>query len=224
MIRARPVETPWGMASFDIATAGGQRAAVLRGLDDGAAARAAIYGAKLLGIERVVEVVAATPLDRLLPERGYLVPHDLLDLTDGEHLTFFTNKGYGFLPQHSPFCPELRAAFVPAVRTSFPRSAGRGVFAAGVGKPTPSQELLDMARRWGAHAAGDGVSPTTFLARELELCYMPLCMLGEVAGEVENVILAMLRGLPPERACGCAHAMQATRERGLVGDDWQTWL
>ena len=34
----------------------------------------------------------------------------------------------------------------------------------------------------------------------------------------------MLAALPEERSCVCATAMRGTRQRGLVGDNWQEWL
>ena len=166
-----------------------------------AQAKATIYAAKEIGVSRLVEVVAARPIDRLLPEAGYLVPHDLVDLTRGEYLTFFVGKGYGFLPQHTPFCPELHAALATAVRAADPAGSCRGIFAA-----LDSWEGMDEGRVWGGHLAGLGVSPAAFLARELELCYAPLCVLGS-RDNVEAVVDRMLDELPGQCQCACGSAM-----------------
>ena len=217
------LDTPFGPATLHVCSGGSNAAVVLqaaaeRERRDGVAVRAAIYGAKLAGIARVVEIVTARPIDRLLAETAYVVPHDLVDLTFGDYLTFFTGKGYGFLPQHTPFCPDMRAALITAGRSADPRSCSRGVVAA-----LENWQGLAEAGAWGAHLGGLGVSPAAFLARELELCYVPLCMLAP-RDDVQQVIERMLPLLPEDRRCPCATAMVAARERGLVGEDWRTWL
>jgi 5'-methylthioadenosine phosphorylase len=222
-LSAEQVQTPFGPTSVRTVDFDAQRAVVIRtiwtGRQDGKAIRAMVYGAKLLGVDRIVEIVEARPLDRLLPGAGFAVPHDLVDLTNGQYLTFFQGKGYGFLPQQTPFCPELRAALVPTARTAYPSSAGRGIVAA-----LDGWEQIDQARSWGAHLAAPGISPTAFLARELELCYVPLCVLGSDHGLIGSVLQQMLEKLGIGRSCPCATAMQATRQRGLIGDDWREWL
>jgi len=216
------VDTPFGSVRLDVVADSTKSAVLLRvenkppDLSDDV--RAAIYGAKLLGIERMVGLIDAQPLDRLLPPRGLAVPHDLVDLTRGRHLTFFAGKGYGFLPQQQPFCPELRAALIPPARAAEPRSAARGIVAA-----VDSVDQHEEARRWGAHMLGMAVSPATFLARELELCYAPLCCFGKTT-DVQRIVEQMLVLLPDRRSCPCATAMQSTRDRGLVGENWRSWL
>ena len=223
-MRHEHITTPFGPVDLEVWRGGPATTVVLRpgsaDLSAGAqAARATIYGARQLGATRVLEIVAVRPLDRLLPEDSYAVPHDLVDLTRGRYLTFFEGKGYGFLPQHTPFCPEMRAALVRATRLAKPTSAARGIFAA-----LDSWDDLDEARRWGAHVGAIAISPTAFLARELELCYAPLCLLRGPGTDVNKVITEMIDHLPAERHCPCATAMQATRERGLIGEDWRTWI
>jgi 5'-methylthioadenosine phosphorylase len=218
------VTTPFGPSDLEVWRGGPATTVILRpgsiDLSAGAqAARATIYGARQIGATRVLEIVAARPLDRLLPEDSYAIPHDLVDLTRGRYLTFFEGKGYGFLPQHTPFCPEMRGALVRATRAGDPAGAGRGIFAA-----LDRWDDTDEARRWGAHLAGIAVSPTAFLARELELCYAPLCLLGVPRTSVDETIAKMIDHLPDERHCLCSTAMQATRERGMIGEEWRTWI
>lgn len=217
------IDTPFGPTRLEVWSAGGTSAVVLwaaaeRTQRNVTAMRAAIYGAKLASIARVVELVPVSPLDRLLAEAVYVVPHDLIDLTSGDYLTFFTGKGYGFLPQHTPFCPQMRTGLNAAARHAEPGSCSRGVIAA-----LGSWQELAEARTLGAHLGGLGVSPVAFLARELELCYAPLCMLGQHEG-VRQIVQEMLQLLPEDRTCPCATAMASARERGLVGEDWRAWL
>ncbi len=223
-MRHEQVRTPFGPIALDVRQTGATRTVVMREGDADRtagpqAARAAVYGAKLLGGTRILEIVAARRVDRLLPEHGYAVPHDLVDLTHGHYLTFFEGKGYGFLPQQMPFCSEMRVTLTAATREVDATSAGRGVFGA-----LDRWEDLAEASQWGAHLAGLGVSPTAFLAREIELCYVPLCLIGDRVPPTDEVIGKMLERLPAERHCVCATAMQPARARGLVGDDWREWV
>jgi hypothetical protein len=192
---------------------------------------AAIYAAKAAGATRVVELVPVRPLNRLLEAGDLLLPDDVVDLTQQQRYTFFVGKGYGFLAQREPFCPLLRGALFAALRERTPRSFARATYLA-------IDEQLDVApdAAWDADIAGLGVVPASFLARELELCYAPVCIVeqGNSAADqpsmaqtgdlLVDAITGALARLPVERACGCATAMQQYRDRGDIGPDWRTWL
>ncbi|NJN65999.1 MAG: MTAP family purine nucleoside phosphorylase [Chloroflexaceae bacterium] len=205
--------------------------------------RALIYGAKEMGYERVVEVLPLRAVNWLLEPGDLLVPDHLVDLTHGRDMTFFVGKGYGFLPQHPPFCPVVRDALIAAGHqvvaevplAERPRIFVRGTYGAVVVEPesAPESALRQAGTLWGADAIGSRGVPTSFLSRELELCY---ALLGYVQGgspsaappplltQVLRVLQAAAHLLPPDRACPCARAMHSTRERGIIDDDWHTWV
>jgi 5'-methylthioadenosine phosphorylase len=215
--RTTACETPFGPVTLPIVAAHGRHAALLHDLID---PRGALYAAKSLGLQRVIEVVRAAPLDRLLAEpdaRWAGVPHDAVDLTIGRAATFFVGKGYGFLGQQQLFCPELRAATIAALAQRPGRSFTRGVLA------VADQPEAALDPRWGAQLIARSGVPAAYLAKELELCYTPLCALAPL-DDLDTLLDALLATLPDQRSCPCATAMQATRERGLVGDDWRGWL
>lgn len=207
-------ETPFGPVALPIVAAHGQRAALLHDQID---PRGPLYAARSLGLERVIEFVGAEALDRLLAEHALGVPDNAVDLTIGRAATFFVGKGYGFLGQQQLFCPELRAAAVAALATNPGRSFARATLAV-TDRPEPT---LDS--RWGAQLTARSGVPAAYLAKELELCYVPLCALRPLT-DPDALLADLLAALPPTRACPCASAMQPTRARGLVGDDWRGWL
>ena len=165
----------------------------------------------------MIEIVSATALDRLLDGPALGVPHDTIDLTLGRTATFFVGKGYGFLSQQQVFCPELRAAVINALRTQPIRSFARATLA------VTDQPLRTLDPRWDAQLLARSGVPAAYLAMELELCYVPLCALA-LLPDPDALLDALLGALPQQRGCPCASAMQATRERGLVGADWRGWL
>lgn len=207
-------KTPFGRVCLRVRETDAQRVAVLREEID---PRAAIFAAKAFGVTRIVEVLPARAIDRLLPPGALVVPHDSIDLTVGRAATFFVGKGYGFLSQQHVFCPELRRAAIAALDEQ-PRVFARGTLAV----------LDDLDQpidpRWGAQLAARSGVPAAYLAKELEVCYAPLCVIGGDLHEIEPAIDRVIAQIPVQRQCPCATAMQATRERGLIGDDWRTWI
>lgn len=206
--------TPFGSIELRVIAADEQRAALLC---DEANPHAAIYAVKHLGLSRVIELISAIALDRLLPPGAVVVPQDLVDLTVGRGSTFFVGKGYGFLGQQPVFCPELRRAAQEMLEASPLRSFARGTLAV-VDAP---QTTIDL--RWNAQLMARHGAPAAYLAKELELCYVPLGLLGQ-HDDLTPLVGELLATLPADRTCPCATAMQMTRERGLIGDDWRSWL
>lgn len=206
--------TPFGAIELRVIEVGEQRAALLR---DEAHPHAAIYAAKTLGLSRVIELVSAAALDRLLTPGAVVVPHDLIDLTVGRGSTFFVGKGYGFLGQQQVFCPELRRAAQQTLEAGPLRSFARGTLAV-VDDP---QVTIDP--RWNAQLMARQGAPAAYLAKELELCYLPLGLLSH-HDDLTPLIGKLIAELPLDRSCPCATAMQAPRERGLIGEEWRIWL
>jgi 5'-methylthioadenosine phosphorylase len=242
--RRQPSElnTPYGAVQAHLQLFGPLRAAWV---DTGASPFAAIYAAKAAGAARVVELAPVAARNRLLERGDLLLPGDLVDRTRLPRYTFFAGKGYGFLAQREPFCPDLRGALRAAAATRAPRVFGRGVYLA-------TDDLHAAEPDWDADAVGDGVVPISFLARELELCYAALCVVTEALTRttspapietghrgrrtaesditfptvdlLEALLVDTITRLPSERACVCATAMQQYRDRGDIGPDWRTWV
>ena len=216
----RELNTPYGVIHAHLRDFGSLRAAWVA---VGASPFAAIYAAKAAGVARVVELAPVAPHNRLLGQDDLLVPGDLVDRTRLPRYTFFAGKGYGFLAQREPFCPDLRAALLAAAVTRAPRVFARGVYLA-------TDDPHTIEPEWDADAAGDGVVPASFLARELELCYAALCIVTDGESAIynaewaETLLMEALGRLPAERGCVCATAMQQYRDRGDIGPDWREWL
>ena len=80
-------------------------------------------------------------------------------------------------------------------------------------------------QRWATSTPKKRGAPTAFLAKELELCYAVVAIVGTAAGPLGNALIAATsKHIPEQRTCACATTMQPARERGLVGDDWRGWI
>ncbi len=143
--------------------------------------RANIYAAKELGVERILSWSGPGAIDSDLAPGDLVLPDDLIDLTRNRISTFYTGKGIGFIRMNPVFCPEIREAFRKglAVLGIPTHEGGTYVCTEGPRLETPAEI------RWMKGAGGDLVgmtlAPEAFLARELEICYAPLCYVTNYA-------------------------------------------
>lgn len=195
---------------------------------------ASIYAAKDAGCVQIVEVAQFSAVNRLLAPGDIFLPSDVIDLTYGQDYTFFVGKGYGFLPQNPPFCPHLRSTLFQALHNvsanrplaERPALFRRGTYAA---MQYDNHTCVDV-EAWNIDAVGTAGIPAAFLARELEMCYalVGYVSIGQQSINPQSLVLQAVQHVAhrdkTERSCRCQVAMQAVRERGLVGNDWHSWV
>lgn len=180
--------------------------------------RALIYAAKAAGATQVLAADIVAAVSPLLEEGDLVVPADTVDQTRLRPFTFFVGKGYGFIKLDPPFCPELMNRLYSAAREATPRTFARATYVGTDGPREATPAELRMYRTWGADLLGTGLLPEAYLARELELCYAALTVVGQ--GDLWPVLQAVTAH---ERRCNCGQTMAFARSQGLVGEDWRTW-
>lgn len=186
--------------------------------------RALIYAAKAAGAAAVLAAARAEAVSPLLEPGDLVVPADVIDLTRLLPPTFFAGKGYGFIRLDPPFCPELSAALYAAAREKTPR-AFRGATYVGVdGSREATEAERRMYRTWGGDVVGAGLVPEAFLARELELCYAGLVIVGDAETDLLPVLARAAELARRHRECGCGLAMAGARAQGLISEDWREWV
>jgi 5'-methylthioadenosine phosphorylase len=188
---------------------------------EGTDARALIYAAKAGGARRVIAADVVQSVSPLLEPGDIIIPADVIDQTKLRPFTFFVGKGYGFIKLNPPFCPDLMHALLEAARRQTARSFRGGTYVCADGPRTATPAELRMYRQWGADLAGTGLLPEAYLARELELCYGAITSVGEA--DLLPIMQAAV-SVPPQRFCACDQTMKLSKEQGVVGEDWRTWL
>ena len=96
-------------------------------------------------------------------------------------LKLFEKKGLGFIRQSPVFCAELRdisKKIMKKMNTPF-HSSGTYVCTEGPRLETPAE--IRMYKRLGGDLVGMTLVPECFLAKELEICYLPVCYLTNYA-------------------------------------------
>lgn len=192
---------------------------------EGTDPRALIYAAKEAGGRRVLAADVAAPVSRLLEPGDLVVPGDVIDLTRLRPFTFFAGKGYGFIKLNSPFCPDLMALCLEAAREITPRTFAQGVYVGVEGPRDPTPAELRMYRQWGGDLAGTGLLPEAYLARELELCYGAVTVVGTDPQPAAAVLRRVAGQKEAHRLpCTCGETMRSLREQGIVPEDWRSWI
>jgi len=216
--------------------------------------RASIYALKGQGVERIIAWSAVRAVDVSVSIGQYVLPHDLIDETRGREPSFYKGTGLGLLRQQSVFCPEMREAVERTLSYLSLRYADHGVYACTQGPRLETPAEVRRLRSSGADLLGMTLAPEVFLARELEICYLPICciagfaegvrepqdraedILDSVKEEAEREVVeqaflrffdiasSVFRSLRDERTCPCAVAMERYRREKQIGDDWRAWI
>ena len=139
--------------------------------------RANIYGFKMLGVEYLIAVSACGSLRERIHPGHIVIPHQLLDRTNGRVLSFFDDPTVGTdgLVAHvsvaHPFCDALSEICAKAVEQAG-ASVHRGGNFVTIEGPRFSTRAESFAfREWGMDIIGMTTTPEAFLAREAEMSY-----------------------------------------------------
>jgi len=169
--------------------------------------RANIYALKASGVERVISWSGPGIIDTAFKPGEFVVPHDIIDETRNRESTFFKNRGVGFIRQNEPFCPHIRLALHNSLHSGNYAHHEQAVYVCTEGPRLETPAEIRKMRILGGQLVGMTLAPESFLARELELCYAPICYLTNYA---EGVMTREFVGGE------LFEGMQTDRERGRV--------
>lgn len=195
--------------------------------------RANLFAMKMLKVEYLFSITAVGSLKEELRPGELVIPDQYVDQTYRRDKTFFENGVVAHVPMADPTCPPLaRLAFRLAAEAGL--SAHLGGTYCNMEGPQFSSRAESLANRQMGHALiGMTQAVEAKLARELEMCFLPLAFVtdydcwhqSEEAVSVEMVIANLTKGvarikkllplvireLPEQRdGCACAGALAAS--------------
>ncbi len=137
------------------------------------------------GVERIVSWSGPGAINSKISPGDLVLPDDAIDFTSGRQSTFFDGTGKGFIRMSEPFCPEIRKTLASSAppRTKLHK---KGVYCCTQGPRLETRAEIKMFGRRGADLVGMTLLPEAFLARELEICYAPLCYVTNYAEGVKQ--------------------------------------
>ncbi|MEZ4870294.1 MAG: hypothetical protein R3C14_53685 [Caldilineaceae bacterium] len=185
--------------------------------------RATLYAARVLGVHYVLNWDTGIALNPVLQRGQSAIAIDYIDWTRRQPHTFDLVSAHpGGLDsklRHPPFCPHMVGA-LHQVLPQAPYIVYLGVD--GPRRETPAEARL--FRNWGADVLGQNLVPEVALARELELCYAGLVIIGDRSadqapvrahGEVRQGLEQTIQALPAYvnllgalPTCNCASARE----------------
>ena len=191
--------------------------------------RANVYALKSLGTERVVSISACGSLREDYAPGHLVVPDQLFDHTRSRPCTFFGEGLVAHVGVADPFCLDLSAQLVTAVKETGTTVHHGGALITIEGPRFSTKAESNAYRSWGMSIIGMTTSPEAFLAREAEMCYavmghvsdydvwhvseapvtveMIVKILNKNVTIAQEAIRNLVRRLPEERSCDCGSAL-----------------
>lgn len=143
--------------------------------------RANVYALKDRGVEWVLSWSGPGIINRLYQIGDVVIADDLIDETSGRPSTFYEGKGWGFIRQNPVFCPQLSRLVHEALIGIEIRHIIGGTYVCTRGPRLETPAEIHKYRMLDADFVGMTVAPECFLAKELEMSYVPLCYLTNLA-------------------------------------------
>lgn len=145
-----------------------------------------IWALKELGATRVIAWSGPGAINTNLRLGQFVLPDDVIDETKRRTYTFFEGMGVGFVRQNPVFCPNLQNIALKAmVKLGLDvRLGGTYVCTEGPRLETPAE--IKKFKVFGADMVGMTLVPEVFLAKELEMCYAPICYITNYAEGVRE--------------------------------------
>ncbi len=143
--------------------------------------RANVWALKEAGIERIISWSGPGIINPSFDVGSYTVPHDIIDQTKCRAGTFFEHGGLGFIRMKNPFCTDLRHALLYSLESLNLNFQEHSVYVCTEGPRLETPAEIHLYHSYGADLVGMTLAPEAFLARELEMCYAPICYLTNFA-------------------------------------------
>ncbi len=143
--------------------------------------RANVWALKELGTARIISWSGPGAIDDSLAIGQYVLPDDLIDETKRRTYTLFEGLGIGFVRQNPVFCPELRKSTSTVLYDLDAEHRHTGIYVCTEGPRLETPAEIRKYKLLGGDLVGMTLVPEVFLAKELEMCYMPICYVTNYA-------------------------------------------
>jgi 5'-methylthioadenosine phosphorylase len=194
--------------------------------------RANIWGFKMLGVERVLSVGATGGISEGMAPGTIAIPDQIIDMSGRVGVTFHDGEEVVHIDFTEPYCPQVRASLCMAGEKAGIELKQSGTYVCAAGPRLETKAEIEFFSRIGGDVVGMTFMPEASLAREAEICYGGIAVVTNFAAgikekkltatevvKVMNKAMITLRRLlkeafgllPPERNCGCKHALREAR-------------
>jgi 5'-methylthioadenosine phosphorylase len=193
--------------------------------------RANIYALYELGVQRIFATNAVGAINLNFKSGDIVVPHDFVDFTKRRSTTFYDEAPVTHIDVTQPYCPEIRKLLIETAKKLGFHVWDKAVIVCTEGPRYETPAEIKMFRRLGCDVVGMTGIPESVLARELEMCYVSICYVSNMAAgmqkrltaldvskiskgifpEIEQILIETIKTLPSERNCPCVNALKDAR-------------
>jgi len=190
--------------------------------------RANVWALKQLGVKRVIASSAVGSLREDYEPGNFVIPDQLIDRTKKRLDTFYEGGQTCHISFADPFCQQLRLFFIEFAQRLGLNVKKSGTYVCIEGPRFSTKAESRLFRMWKADIIGMTIYPECVLAREAELCYVPISMVTdydvwaekpvstkEVVETIQQsnenfkkLILEAIPQIPKDRNCGCGSALK----------------
>jgi 5'-methylthioadenosine phosphorylase len=190
--------------------------------------RANVWALKQLGVKRVIASSAVGSLREDYEPGNFVIPDQLIDRTKKRLDTFYEGEQTCHISFAYPFCQQLRLFFIEFAQGLGLNVKTNGTYVCIEGPRFSTKAESKLFRMWKADIIGMTIYPECVLAREAELCYVPISMVTdydvwaekpvstkEVVETIQQsnenfkkLILEAIPQIPKERDCECGSALK----------------
>jgi len=142
---------------------------------------------EILHVKKIIAISSVGSLRKDIPVGSIIMPTNLLDFTH-KVWTYRDDEPY-HVNMYEPFCKELRDKIKDALQITI-----GGTYATMKGPQFETGAEANMLRILGADVVGMTVAPEAKLAKELNLCYQPICIVVNYVDE-KTTHQATLKGM-----------------------------
>jgi len=192
--------------------------------------RANIYGMKKLGVEWIISVSAVGSMREEIEPGHIVIVDQFFDRTKGRPSTFFGDGIVGHVEFADPVCARLSRTLYEAAREVGATVHMGGTYVCIEGPQFSTRAESNVYRSWGVDVIGMTNIPEAKLAREAEICYATVALstdydcwheseesvtvemiletIKKNVATAREIIKAAAPGIPGERDCRCAGALE----------------
>jgi 5'-methylthioadenosine phosphorylase len=190
--------------------------------------RANVWALKQLGVKRIIGSSAVGSLREDYEAGNFVIPDQFIDRTKKRLDTFYEGGQICHISSAEPFCQQLRLFFIDLANKLRLNVKESGTYVCIEGPRFSTKAESRLFRMWKADIIGMTIYPECVLAKEVELCYVPISMITDYdvwaekpvsTKEVVNtmqknnenfkkLILEAIPQLPKHVDCNCGCALK----------------
>jgi 5'-methylthioadenosine phosphorylase len=196
--------------------------------------RANLWALRSVGVQQILAPSAVGSLTATLGPGALVVPDQVVDRTRSRPSTFYDEGGAVHVQFADPYCPVGRSVAVAEARAAgWDDLAPDGTLVIIEGPRFSSRAESRWFAAQGWSIIGMTGLPEAVLARELALCYTPICLVTDTdagveegegvtqdavfaifaanVGRLRELLIQVISGLPDSRECPCPHALDGLK-------------